>query len=337
MGMRFGVCDLTVDPSEQFVRLTRYLEGAGFDHLWVTDSMLHGRDAFAYLAVASQHSTRLRLGTNVVNPLSRHPAVNLTGITTIDDLSGGRAAYGIGLGTTYWLSELGYPPAMRQHVREMVQQTRRLLAGENVTFTGPNFALREARLRYFSQRRQIPIYIAATGPKMLELGGELGDGVFAHVGAHPHTVRFAQERIRAGAERAGRAAEQVDVSLFLFCSISPDRAECLNDCRMAIALIVSRFPGYGDLMGYDPKLVTEIRDTWVGTSSAVTAGRLVPDSWVDDLALIGSPTDVIRKVEALAAIGVTHITILPRGHSEGGRPRMETVRAFGDQVVPKFR
>jgi alkanesulfonate monooxygenase SsuD/methylene tetrahydromethanopterin reductase-like flavin-dependent oxidoreductase (luciferase family) len=90
-------------------------------------------------------------------------------------------------------------------------------------------------------------------------------------------------------------------------------------------------------MGYDAKRVDEIRETWKRTSSAATAGKLVPDEWVEDLNLVGSPADVVRKLRALAAVGVGHVTILPRGHSEGGRPRMETVRAFTEHVMPSFR
>jgi 5,10-methylenetetrahydromethanopterin reductase len=337
MTMQFGVCDIAVDPTDRFIELVRYMEGSGYEYLWVVDCVLHSRDTFAYLGAATQHSKRLKLGTNIVNPVSRHPAVNLVGITTIDDLTGGRAVFGVGLGSDYYLKEIGEPPSTRRLVAETVVQCRRLLAGETVTFAGERFALEQARLRYYTEARAIPIYVAATGPKMLELGGEVGDGVFVHVGAHPKTVGFAQERIRAGAERAGRNPARIDVSLFLFCSIGPDRGECLDDCRMATALIVSRVPDYARVMGYDTKRVDEIRETWKRTSSAATAGTLVPDAWVEDLNLVGSPADVIRKVEALAAIGVNHLTILPRGHSEGGRPRIETVRAFAEQVIPEFR
>jgi 5,10-methylenetetrahydromethanopterin reductase len=84
---------------------------------------------------------------------------------------------------------------------------------------------------------------------MLELGGEVGDGVFVHVGANPKTVAFAVERVRVGARRAGRDPDAIDISLFLFCSISPDRRECLDDCRMASALIVSRVPDYASHHG----------------------------------------------------------------------------------------
>jgi 5,10-methylenetetrahydromethanopterin reductase len=334
--MQFGVCDIAVDPVEDFIELVRYIEGTGYDYLWVVDCVLHSRDTFAYLGAATQHSRRLRLGTNIVNPVSRHPAVNLVGITTIDDLTGGRAIFGVGLGSDYYLREIGERPSSRQLVADTVVQCRRLLAGETVTWRGERFALEEARLRYYTRRRAIPIYVAATGPKMLELAGEVGDGAFVHVGAHPKTVAFAQERIRDGARRAGRDPGAIDVSLFLFCSVGPDRRECLDDCRMASALIVSRVPDYARVMGYDPKLVDEIRQTWKRTSSAAAAGRLVPDAWVDDLNLVGSPEEVVRKLEALAALGIRHVTILPRGHSEGGRSRIETVRAVAEHVIPHF-
>jgi alkanesulfonate monooxygenase SsuD/methylene tetrahydromethanopterin reductase-like flavin-dependent oxidoreductase (luciferase family) len=81
MTMQFGVCDIAVDPTDQFLELVRHMEESGWDSLWVVDCVLHSRDTFAYLGAASQHSRRLRLGTNIVNPVSRHPAVNLVGIT----------------------------------------------------------------------------------------------------------------------------------------------------------------------------------------------------------------------------------------------------------------
>jgi 5,10-methylenetetrahydromethanopterin reductase len=337
MTMQFGVCDIAVDPTDQFLELVRHMEESGWDYLWVVDCVLHSRDTFAYLGAASQHSRRLRLGTNIVNPVSRHPAVNLVGITTVDDLTGGRAAFGVGLGSDYYLREIGEAPSTRKLVEEMVVQSRRMLAGETITWRGERFSLEQARLRYYTERRAIPIYVAATGPKMLELGGEVGDGVFVHVGANPKTVSYALERVRAGARRTGRDPDAVDVSLFLFCSIGPDRRECLDDCRMASALIVSRVPDYARIMGYDLALVDQIRETWKRTSSAAAAGRLVPDEWVEDLNLVGSPAEVVKRIESLAALGIRHITILPRGHSEGGRPRIETVRAFAEHVMPRFR
>jgi alkanesulfonate monooxygenase SsuD/methylene tetrahydromethanopterin reductase-like flavin-dependent oxidoreductase (luciferase family) len=127
-----------------------------------------------------------------------------------------------------------------------------------------------------------------------------------------------ERRLRAGREgarRVGRDAASIDVSLFLFCSVGPDRQECLDDCRMASALIVSRVPDYARPMGYDPTLVKDVREAWKRTSSAAAAGRLVPDQWVEDLTL----------------------TIVPRGHAEGGRPRLETVRAVTEHVIPRFR
>src|SRR4029453_9827321 len=125
MAMEFGVCDIAVDPTDQFLELVRHMEESGWDYLWVVDCVLHSRDSFAYLGAASQHARRLRLGTNIVNPVSRHPAVNLVGITTVDDLTAGRAVFGVGLGSDYYLREIGEPPSTPKLVEEMGRRGRR--------------------------------------------------------------------------------------------------------------------------------------------------------------------------------------------------------------------
>ena len=217
MAMEFGVCDIAVDPTDQFLELVRHMEESGWDYLWVVDCVLHSRDTFAYLGAASQHARRLRLGTNIVNPVSRHPAVTWSASPRRRP---DRRPGGVRGGPRQRL----LPPrdrraaVTRKLVEEMVVQCRRLLAGDTVTWRGERFAMDQAKLRYYTERRPIPIYVAATGPKMLELGGEVGDGVFVHVGANPKTVAFAVERVRAGARRAGRDPDAIDISLFLFCS-----------------------------------------------------------------------------------------------------------------------
>src|SRR5262249_38049070 len=163
-----------VDPPAEFRQRVRTLEAGGFSHLWLTDSSLHARDGYSYLTLAALESETLRLGTAVTHPYSRHPAVNLVAITTLDELSSGPAFYGTGAGDRP-VTELGLTRAPVRVVREMVDVSRRLLGGETVTWQGRASRLDDATLR-FGGRPDLPIYLAASGPRMLELTGEAADG-----------------------------------------------------------------------------------------------------------------------------------------------------------------
>src|SRR6266550_8304870 len=144
--MKFGVIYQSFDPPDVFLEYVRVIEDGGFDDLWVCDSSLHARDVFAYLTLAAVHTTRIRLGVSVFQPYTRHPAIDVNSIATLNEISGGRARMAVGAGDRPQL-ELGFKPAPVQLVREMIQVSRQLLTGESVTFANDQFQLRDARLR----------------------------------------------------------------------------------------------------------------------------------------------------------------------------------------------
>lgn len=105
--VRFGVLDVMLETPAGFARNAREIERLGYDFLWIGDTVLHGWDIFAFLALAATQTETIGLGTNLVHPYSRHPAVNLQAIVTIDHLSNGRAHYGVGVGSNWYLREIG--------------------------------------------------------------------------------------------------------------------------------------------------------------------------------------------------------------------------------------
>src|SRR5436853_5290129 len=116
--LRFGVTLQGVEPPRMFQQQVREIEAAGFTHLWITDSSLHARYVYSYLTLAALNSERLQLGTGVTHPFTRHPAINVNAIATLDEISEGRAILGIGAGDSPTV-ELGFAPAKVQVVREM--------------------------------------------------------------------------------------------------------------------------------------------------------------------------------------------------------------------------
>src|SRR5689334_20270408 len=130
--MRFGVIYQSFDPPEAFLEYVRTIEDGGFDYLWVCDSSLHARDVIAYLTLAAVNTTRLKLGVSVFQPYTRHPAIDVNAILTLNEISKGRAMMAVGAGDRPQL-ELGYTPAPVQLVKEMIDVSRKLMRGEAVT------------------------------------------------------------------------------------------------------------------------------------------------------------------------------------------------------------
>jgi alkanesulfonate monooxygenase SsuD/methylene tetrahydromethanopterin reductase-like flavin-dependent oxidoreductase (luciferase family) len=193
----YGVALQGVDPPASFTAMVAEIESLGFDHLWVTDSSLHARNSYAYLTLAAVSSSRLRLGTAVTNPVTRHPAITAAAAATVDEVSGGRAILGIGAGDRPLLA-LGHKPCAPAELADAIEAIRALWSGDEVTVTAPGFTLDHARLR-FDARPGLPIYVSASGPRTLELAGGLADGVILLVGLFPDAVTWALERIDRGA------------------------------------------------------------------------------------------------------------------------------------------
>ena len=194
------------------------IDALGFDDLWLTDSSLHSRNSYAYLTLAAMRSPRLRLGTAVTNPLTRHPAITAASAATIDEISGGRMVLGIGAGDRPLLA-LGMKPASVDSLRASIGAIRALWAGEHVDIEDAAFTLRDAHLR-FPARPDIPVYISASGPRTLELAGEIADGVILLVGLFPEALAWALEHIDRGAAKAGRGRPHVAV--FAYGAIDED-------------------------------------------------------------------------------------------------------------------
>src|SRR5438309_3746355 len=136
--MKFGVIYQSFDPPSVFLDYVRQIEHGGFDYLWVCDSSLHARDVIAYLTLAAVNTNRIKLGASVFQPYTRHPAINVNGMLTLNEISGGRAIMAVGAGDRPQ-RELGFTPAPVHLVREMIATSRQLLTGEPVTARNDTF------------------------------------------------------------------------------------------------------------------------------------------------------------------------------------------------------
>jgi len=333
MRPKFGITYLAVDPPDRFIELVKLAEDSGFDYIWIADTSLYARDVYAYLTLGALHTRHAKLGPNCTHPYTRHPAVNFNTMATIDELSRGRAIMNLGAGGGT-MKELGYRIAPVSDVRDMIVLGRRLLTGEPVDLTIQSRAMTGARLRFLS-RPGLPIYLTASGPRMLQLGGELCDGIVFMAGVDPAGIRAALDSIRKGAEAAGRSAGELDRACCVFGTLGEDREQARNACRAVAAWFVQSQPAYVELAGIPAAQAEAIKAAFSGSAhgpESKRAAALVTEEMIDKFTLAGNAADFRTRIEAILGAGVDHIEFFPEGEDRAGMTKI-----FAKQVIPHFK
>src|SRR4029453_2015487 len=239
---RFGIVFLP-ESLRAFGELCAEAEIQGFDWLGVADSQSVFRELYVALAQAALHTRRIRLGPLVTNPLTRHLVVTASAISSVDELSGGRAVLGLGSGDSA-LYTIGAPPATLAGLEEAVVTLGRLTAGETVEREGRTLRVQRSTrrvlpggrgpgggggegegrtLRVQRSTRRVPVYLAAEGPKPLELAGRLADGGIVGLGPTPEVIALSLDAIERGARAAGRRLRDIDVWWFAKTSLAERR------------------------------------------------------------------------------------------------------------------
>ena len=322
-----GVALQPVYAPDQFVSMVEHVERVGIADLWLTDSSLHSRYCYSYLTLAAVNSERLRLGTAVTNPVTRHPALAAVGISTIDEISGGRAVYGIGAGDRP-LDALGLKPAKLALLEDSIVAARRLWTGETVDMAARGFTLDDAHLR-FPSRPDIPVYISASGPKTLELAGRVADGVILLAGLHPDGLTYALEHIDRGVDMAGRSSRPA-ITVFAYGAIDEDEDVALAAGRTIAAWFPMTAPVYCGLAGLSPELVAQVREQYAGGEfqEAAKAAELLPDDFVRRMSLSGNRAATREHIRTLDKLGIDSMAVFPIGGDADSR--LSTITAFAE-------
>jgi 5,10-methylenetetrahydromethanopterin reductase len=328
----YGVALPPTAPTGDLVELAVEAERLRYRWLWVNDERLE-RDPFVLLAAIAERTEQIRLGPGVTNPYSRHPALLATAIATLDELSGGRAVLGIGAGGTNHRALALERTAPATAVAEAIELVRGLLAGDAVSADGQVVRARDARLDFRPPRERLPIFVGARGPRMLELAGAVADGVIVGNVASAQGWRYALDRIAAGARRAGRTLDEVELVAWLYTCVDDDEDAALDAIRpMAATSLVTSRPVL-DRLGIEmPRDFAELlgaRDWSLAREDVTEAGRLLPADLVRRFGIAGTPADCRERLrgllEEVPQIGT--VTIVPFGDAGA------TVRRFMDEVA----
>ena len=306
-------------PIRQGMELAQYAERRGFHAVWQAESRLV-REATVPMASFLAVTEKITVGSGVVNNWTRNPALLASTFSTLDDLAPGRVILGIGA----WWDPLAQKVGIRRRkpltaMRETVEAVRMLLHDERVTFKGEFVSLDDVELDYVHQERRakdVPVYIGATGDKMLELAGEIADGVVLNYLVSPNYNRSAMDHLSTGAERAGRTLDDVDRPQLVVCSMDEDRSAALDAARLLVTQYLGQQPHIMKASGVPESLLEEISKvlTWPAThDEVVAAARLVPDDIVQMITASGSPAECVAKVEEYVDYGCTCPILYPLG------------------------
>jgi 5,10-methylenetetrahydromethanopterin reductase len=286
------------EPPADIIASAKLADAMGYWALWVLDSHLLFHEVYTLLGALAVSTNRIRLGTAVTNPLTRHPTVTAAAFATLAELSGGRASLGISVGDSA-LKSMNLEAAKMPVLAHTVALARKLLAGKAVSFAEG----KTAQLSHWGP--PVPIYIAATGPRMLELAGRIADGVILMNGIAPELIREAVRIVAEGRRAAARDEGSVKIAVWAACHSNPQAVK-FNVARA----ILRNIPGQtDDLTRQVAVKVSEAYDFRQHGSAQADFACLVPDELVGRFAFCGDYAAIAQQARALADCGVDEVIL----------------------------
>ena len=306
-------------PIRDGIGYVRYAEERGFEAVWQAESRLV-REATVPMAAFAATTDRMKVGSGVVNSWTRNVGLLAATFVTLDDLAPGRVMLGIGAWWEPLASKVGVDRRKPlTAMREVVETVRRLMAMERVTFHGEFVDVTDIEIDIVHgdrSPRNVPIYIGATGMKMMELAGEIGDGVLLNYLVGPRYNATALDHLAAGSARSGRSVEDVDRPQLVVCSLDEDRERALDRARELVTQYLGQQPHIGKASGVDQSLLDEIGKvlTWPASEEEIhRAMKLVPDEVVQMITASGTPDECRAKVREYVDAGCTCPVLYPLG------------------------
>ncbi len=309
-------------------------ERLGYAGVWLSDSQSIYRDVFAALTLVAERTSRVTIGTGVTNPLSRHPAVIAGAIGSIAEHAGaGRVVLGIGTGETA-AEDLGRTPARIAHMEETARVVRALNAGETVTYE-------DTRLAQQWSAPHVPIVFASSGPRSLRAAGRTADGVYLKLGVDPDVLRYALTNLQAGRAETGRSLDGFRVQAMVPVAVADDPAVARDEVRgfaASIARAAARAIPASELPEEIATLIADLevvasqaraRQSYVEWLHSPEYAALIPDAIVDRFAIAGTGEQVVERIAALGAAGITEV--IPPITMADVRPTMRRIAA---EVLP---
>ncbi len=306
-------------PLEDGIKYAQYAEEKGFEAVWQAESRLV-RDAIVPMAAFAATTKRIKVGSGVINNWTRNIGLLASTFLTLDDLAPDRIICGIGA----WWDPLAANVGIERRkpllaMRETIEVMRRLLNMENVTFDGEFHKVTGIELDVVHGRREarnVPIYLGATGMKMMELTGEIADGAVLNYCVPPEYNDIAMEQLEVGAKRGGRTLDDIDRPQLIVCSVHEDRAQAIQGAKWLLTQYLAQQPHIAKASGVSEEIAKKVQSIigWPATKEQVQeAMEFVPDDFVLKVSATGTPDEAREQVQEYIDRGCTCPILYPLG------------------------
>jgi len=317
-------------PAAEFVAVARETEARGYHAAWTGEAS--GYDAITLMAMIATHTERLHVGSAVLPVQTRTPVVLGQSAATLNHLAPDRVVLGIGLSSKVIVGDwhgLSFAPSLQQ-IREAVQIIRAVASGERVSFEGKFYKVKNFRLTVPPPAKPVRVVLAALGPEMLELAGEIADGVVLNW-IPPETVPSSIKHLEAGAKKAGRTLTDFEIASFIRTCVTDDPAAAREALARDITgyTTVDAYASFFRNAGFAEE-VDAVNAAWrAGDRSG--AVKQVSPRFLDGLGVVGPAALCRERIAAFSRAGLTQPVIVPFAPGAGGDARaaqLRTLRAF---------
>ncbi len=332
--LTFGVTVLPDPPLSRMLELMQFAERQGFEYAWTYDSHILWQESYATLVLAADRTEKIKLGHFVTNPGIRDPTITASWYATMQDISNGRMAMGIGRGDSS-RRVVGLQPVRVAEFERRCRMIKDLMNGRAVSWNDKDLKLEWAR----TDLPEIPMWIAGYGPKALAVAGRVADGVIIQL-ADPQIIQWIMDTARKAAEEAGRDPSELKCIVGAPSNVTDDLESAREQARWFPAMVSNHVMDLIERYGFDSEIPAALTDYVKARKfydykdhSRVGAkhGEFVTDEICDRFCVLGTPEQATAKLKELESIGVDQFNIYLMTHSQE-----ETLEAYGKEIIPQF-
>jgi 5,10-methylenetetrahydromethanopterin reductase len=306
------------------LEIARYAEEKGFDGIWQAESRLV-RDAIVPMAAYAAVTERIHIGSGVINNWTRNIGLLAATFLTLDDLAPNRIICGIGA----WWDPLAKNVGIQRTkplkaMEETITVMKKLLNMERVTYDGEFVHVNGIELDVVHGRREpraVPIYIGATGDKMIEMTGRIADGIVMNYCVPVEYNDIAIEQLMIGLKESGRTLEEFDRPQLIVCSVDEDHDQAIDTTRELLCQYLAQQPHIAKASGVAKDVVEKIQSIlgWPATHEQIQAAKhLVPEDLIDRITASGTPAEAKKKVQEY----INHGCTCPILYAVGGNAKL---------------